>query len=36
VELERSQRLGELITRAVREDEARHPPDGSPSDDDGQ
>jgi len=34
VELERSQRLGELITRAVREDQARHPAEDPPADDD--
>jgi len=36
VELERSQRLGELITQAVREDQARHPSDEAPPDDDRQ
>jgi ribosome-binding factor A len=32
-ELEQSQHLDELITRAVREDAARHPPDNGGSDD---
>jgi ribosome-binding factor A len=36
VELERSQRLGELITQAVREDQARHPSDEAPPDDERQ
>ena len=33
-ELEQSQRLDELITRAVREDAARQPPDAGAADDD--
>jgi len=35
-ELEQSQRLDELITRAVREDAVRHPTDGEPPDDGSQ